>query len=190
MEVMGGVSLVYENWTHIVSFAALVMSGVILFVTIHSHKKTIATSEKTIATSEKILEIAKQQYRTISYANMENIVKKSNKGYDVFPILCSIFDSYEGVWIDDGIKQFVNDKSKEMEEFDKEDPTPEQEQPYTDEEANRAIEETQQEDQKYFESLTPMEQYLHTHNERFGNMKNELLELIRKKSKEYHQKDK
>ena len=183
MEVMGGVSLVYENLTHIVSFAALAVSVVILFVTIRSHKKTIATSEKT-------LEIAKQQYRTISYANMENIVKKSNKGYDVFPILCGIFDSYEGVWIGDGIKQFVSDKSKEMEEFDKEDLTPEQEQPYTDEEANRAIEETQQENQEYFERLSPMEQHLHTRNERFGNMKDELLELIRKESKEYHQKDK
>ena len=43
--------------------------------------------------------------------------------------LCTLL--YEGVWIDDGIKQFVSDKSKEMEEFDKEDPVPEQEQPYT-----------------------------------------------------------
>lgn len=166
------------NWTHTISFAALGVSVAILVFSIFYNRKTIANSTK-------ILKLTEQQHRMVSYANMINIVKKSNKGYDVFPTLRMIFDSYEGIWIDDKIKKFVDDKSKEMEEFKKESPMyrPEPEQPYTDEEMDRIREEAQQEEQEEFERLSPMNQYEHRHNERFGNVREELLRLIPKEFK-------
>ena len=100
------------NWTHISSIIALCGSTAILCVSVYYNRKSIANSTK-------ILNISEQQNMKMSYLGMISIVKKSDKGYDAFSALRIFFDSYSGVWVDDKIKKFVDDKSKEIEEFEK-----------------------------------------------------------------------
>ena len=103
------------NWTHIISIIALVVPTAILGVSVYYNRKSIANSTK-------ILNLSKQHSREISYSDMRNVVKKSDKGYDAFSNLRMLFESYQGVWVNDKIKKFVDDKSKEIEEFEKESP--------------------------------------------------------------------
>ena len=158
------------NWTHIISIIALVVATAILGVSVYYNRKSIATSTK-------ILNLSKQHTREISYSDMRNVVEKSDKGYDAFSNLRMLFESYQGVWVDDEIKKFVDGKSKEIEEFEKESPfrmqEPEQRN-YTDGE----IEKINMEDQKYIESLPLEMRYEYEFDQRFGNVKEELLKLI------------
>ena len=105
---------------------------------------------------------------------MRDIGKESNMGYDSFPKIHVFFDSYQGVWVDDEIKKYVSDKSKEIKEFEKKSPMQEPEQTCTNEER----EEYMQQEQEDIGSLSPYERYVHDFNQKFGNVQKELLRLI------------
>lgn len=157
-----------EIVTFVVPILVFFTSLTILSVSIYYNRKALATSTKILKESE-------QRSRDASYLEMKSIVKKSDKGYDSFPELCMFFDSYQGVWVDDKIKKSVDVISGEMKEFAKQDPMqePEPEQP-----SDEEIEKRLQEDQEEIDRLTPEERYMHDHNQKFGNVKKDLLELI------------
>ncbi len=159
-----------ESFTSIISVFALVVSGAILGVSVYFHRKAITNSTK-------ILNMSKQQYFVESYMRMRYIIKKSEKGHEAFSDLQAFFNSDKGVWIDDKVKQFVDVKSQEIEEFEKQHPyyiqEPEQED-YPDEK----IEEEMMKTQEYIESLPPVERYEYEFNQKFNDIKETLLELI------------
>jgi len=169
-------------WTNIISFIALGISVIVLVVTVYYNRKSLSHSED-------VLNISKQQLKQIEYIQVIDIVKKSKNGYDIFPKLNEFFDSYSGVWIDEGIKKYVRDKADAIVNFERNsefaisEPEPEQRE-ISDEEISQHLME-QQED---IDNMNQFERYNYEFDQEFGNVKNELLRLLRNELKKFVEK--
>jgi len=171
------------TWTNIISLIALGVSVIILVVSIYFSRKSLNTSTD-------VLNVSRQQIKQLEYFQVIGIVRESKKGYDVFPKLCAFFDSYAGVWIDDKIKQYVNDKSKEIKQFEEEspfsihEPEPDTNPDFTDEEADKF----QMEQQEEIENMSQVDRYNYEFDQRFRNVKDDLLKLLQGDLKKMTQK--
>lgn len=172
------------TWTDFISLFALTVSVIVLIVSISFNRKSLNMSKD-------VLNVSKQQFKELGYAHVIEIVKESKNGYDIFPKLHDFFDSYQGVWIDDEIKKYVNDKSKEIKEFKENSPfslyQPEYEieqQEFTDEEIDKFNFEQQQE----IENMDQVERHNYEFDQKFNNTKDELLKLLRSNLKDMTKK--
>ncbi len=155
-----------------VAIIALVVSVIVLCVSVYFNRKSLSASAD-------VLNVSKQQFRQFEYFEVIDIVKNSKHGHDVFSKLHIFFESYTGVWIDEKIKKYVNDKSKEIEDFEKNSEfsrhisEPEQRE-YTDDE----IDEFHMEQQEEIANMSQDERYDYEFDQKFRNVKDELLKLL------------
>ena len=167
---------------NIISILALVVSVIVLTVSVYFNKKSLSTSDN-------VLNISRQQIKQIEYFQVIDIVKKSKNVYDAFSKLNTFFDSHAGVWIDDQIKQYVHDKSKEIKQFEEESefsiPQPEpDDREFTDEE----IAEYNMDIINEIENMSREERYDYEFDQKFHNVKDELLHLLQNNLKNMTQK--
>jgi hypothetical protein len=162
------------TWTDLISLIALGMSFIVLGI-------SIFFSRKSLNMSNYALNISKLQFKEFGYNYVINIVNKSENGYDVFPKLNEFFDSYQGVWIDKKIKKYVNNKAEEIKDFEYNSVfslyTPEyeiEEPEFTEEERNKVLMEQAEE----IESMDQVTRYNYEFDEKFKNVKDELLRIF------------
>lgn len=170
------------TWTNIISILALVVSIIVLVVAVYFSRKSLKNSTD-------VLNVSKQQIKQISYFQVIDIIRESKKGYDAFPKLRTFLDSYAGVWIDDKIRQYVNNKSEEIKQFEENSefsiPEPEPDmREFTDEE----IEQVQMDELEEIANMSREERYDYEFDQRFHNVKDEFLRLLNNELKKETQK--